>query len=105
MSNIDTILLEIVINMFKEGKCPDWETVGRTILIGKKGKSKDKAENFRSITCLSVIYTIQSALVNIRLREHIFENKIWPFEQLGTLEGTLGAKEVILFDRYIVREA
>ena len=43
--------------------------------------------------------------MNIKLREHIFENKIWPFEQLGTLEGTLGAKEAILFDRYIVREA
>ena len=105
MSNIHTILLDIVINMFKEGKCPDWETLGRTILIGKKGKSMDKAENVRPITCLSVIYKIQSALVNIKLREHIFENKIWPFEQLGTLEGTLGAKEAILFDRYIVREA
>ena len=104
MPNIHTILLEIVINMFKEGKCPDWETLGRTILIGKKGKSMDKAENFRPITCLSVIYKIQSALVNIKLREHILENKIWPFEQLGTLEGTLGAKEAILFDRYIVRE-
>ena len=59
MSNIHIILLEIVINMFKEGKCPDWETLGRTILIGKKGKSMDKAENFRPITCLSVIYKIQ----------------------------------------------
>ena len=104
MSNIHTILLYIVINMCKEGKCPDWETLGRAILIGKKGKSMDTAENFRPITCLSVICKIQSALVNIKLGEHIFENTIWPFEQLETLEGTLGENEAILFDRYIVRE-
>ena len=85
--------------MLKEGKCPEWETLGRTILIRKKGKSLNKAENFMPITCLAVIYKIQSALVNIKSREHIFKNKIWPFEQLGTLQGTLGAKEAILFDR------
>ena len=34
----------------------------------------------------------------------MFRNKIWPFEQLGTLEGTLGAKGAILFDRYIAKE-
>lgn len=62
----------------------------------------DKAENFRPVTCLSGIL---STLVNIKLREYIFQNKIWSFEELGTFEGTSGAKEAILFDRYIAREA
>ena len=29
---------------------------------------------------------------------------IWPFEQLGTMEKTLGATEAIIFDRVINRE-
>ena len=90
--------------MFEEGECPEWETLGRTVLISKKGKTLEKAEHFRPITCLSVIYKIQTAIINNVLRDHIFRNKIWPFEQLGTLEGTLGAKEAILFDRYIAKE-
>ena len=57
-----------------------------------------------SITCLSIIYKIQTSIVNTGLRSHIFSNNIWPFEQLGTMEKTLGAKEAIMFDRMINRE-
>ena len=38
------------------------------------------------------------------MSDHIFRNKIWPFEQLGTLEGTLGAREATLFDRCIAKK-
>ena len=34
----------------------------------------------------------------------LYLNKIWPFGQLGTLEGTLGANEALLFDRYTEKE-
>ena len=81
-----------------------WQTLGRTVLIGKKNKILDRPEHFRPITCLSIIYKIQAPLVNTVLRSHIFSNNIWPFEQLGTMEKTLGAKEAIIFDRVINRE-
>ena len=90
-------------NQIEEGECPEWETLGRRVLIRKKGKT-EKAEHFRPITCLSVIYKIQTAIINNIPRDHLFGNKIWPFEQLGTLEGTLGAKEATLFNRYIAEE-
>ena len=90
--------------LFEEEECPKWETLGRTVLISKKGKPLEKAEHFRPITYLSVIYKIQTAIINNILMDHIVRNKIWPFEQLGTLEGTLGEKEAILFNRYIAKE-
>ena len=102
--SIHFILIQIVTRLFEEGECREWETLGRTVLISRKGKTLEKAEHFRPITCLSVIYKIQTAIINNILRDHIFRNNIWPFEQLGTLEGTLGAKEAILFDRYIAKE-
>ena len=43
-------------------------------------------------------------MVNTVLRLHIFSNNIWPIEQLGTMEKTVGAKEAIIFDRVINRE-
>ena len=104
ITSVHHILIQIVTRMFEEGECLEWETLGRTVLISKKGKTSEKAEHFRPITCLSVIYKIRTAIINNILRDHIFRNKIWPFEQLGTLEGTLGAKEAILFDRYIAKE-
>ena len=45
-----------------------------------------------------------NSMVNTVLRSHIFSNNIQPFEQLGTMEKTLGAKEAIIFDRVINRE-
>ena len=83
------------------------------MLIGKKNKILDIPEHFRPITCLSIIYKIQTSMVNTVLRSYIFSNvlycfgqysNIWPFEQLGTKEKTLGAKEAIIFDRVINRE-
>ena len=81
-----------------------WQTLGRTVLIGRKSKILDRPEHFKHITCMSIIYKIQTSMVNTVLRSHIFSNNIWPIEQLGTMETTLRAKEAIIFDRVINRE-
>ena len=104
ITSVHNVLFQIVTRLVEKGECPWWETLGRTVLIGEKGKTLEKAEHYRPITCLSVIYKIQTAIINNILRDHIFRNKICPFEQLGTLEGTFGANEAILFDRYIAKE-
>ena len=49
-----------------------------------------KVEHFRPITCLSVIYKIQTAIINNISRDHIFRNKIWPFAR--NIRGDLGGK-------------
>ena len=104
MTSMHQLLLQIISDLLRNEQCPMWQTLGRTVLIGKKNKILDRPEHFRPITCLSIIYKIQTSLVNTVLRSHIFSNNIWPFEQLGTTEKTLGAKEAIIFDRVINRE-
>ena len=104
ITTVHYILIQLVTRLFEEGECPECGTLGRTVLISKKGKRLEKAEHLRPITCLSVICKIQTAIINNILRHHIFRNKIWLFEQLGTLEGTLMGQEAILFDRYIAKE-
>ena len=100
----DKLLLQIISDLLSNEQYPMWQTLGRTVLIGKKNKILDRPEHFRPITCLSIIYKIQTSLGNTLLRSHIFSNNIWQFEQLGTMEKTLGAKEAIIFDRVINRE-
>ena len=104
MTSMHQLLLQIISDLLRNEQCPMWQTLGRTVLIGKKNKILDRPEHFRPITCLSIIYKIQTSLVNTVLRSHIFSNNIWPFEQLGTMEKTLEAKEAIIFDRVINRE-
>ena len=58
ITSVHYILIQIVTRMFEEGECPEWETLGRTVLISEKGKTLEKTEHFRPITCLSVIYKI-----------------------------------------------
>ena len=103
MTSINKLPLQVITNLFQNSESPTWQTLGRTVLVGKKNKSSDKPGNFRPITCLSIIYKIQSSLANSALRSHLFSNNIWPFEQLGMVERTFGAKEAILFDRMINR--
>ena len=93
ITSVHYILIQIVTRFCEEGECPEWETLGRTVLISKKGKTLEKAEHFRPITtCLSVIYKIQTAIINDILRDHIFRNKIWPFEQPRNIRRDLRGK-------------
>ena len=64
ITSVHYILIQIVTRLFEEVECPECEILGRTILICKKGKTLEKAEHFRPITCLSVIYKIQTAIIN-----------------------------------------
>ena len=38
ITSVHYILIKIVTRLFEEGKCPEWETLGRTGLISKKRK-------------------------------------------------------------------
>ena len=98
------LLLQIISDLLRNEQCPMWQTLGRTVLIVKKNKILDRPEHFRPIICLSITYKTQTSMVNTVLRSHIFSDNIWPFEQLGAMEKTLGAKEAIIFDRVINRE-
>lgn len=53
---------------------------------------------------LDIIYKIQSAIVATKLLQHMRWNDVWPFEQLGSLSGTQGCKELVLVDASIAEE-
>ena len=101
MTSIHQLLLQIISDLLRNGQCPIWQILARTVLIGKKNKTLNKPEHFRPITCLSVIDKIQASMVDTVLRSHIFSNNIWPFEQVGPMEKTPGAKKAIIFDTVI----
>ena len=39
ITSVHYILIQIVTRLFEEGECPEWETLGKTVLISKKGKN------------------------------------------------------------------
>ena len=104
LTSLHEVLTKVIEECLKKGSCPEWMTLGRTVLLGKEGKDTTKVENYRPITCLLIIYKVQSSIIAQKIKEHIHANKIWPLEQLGTLSGTQGCKELILVDMTIADE-
>ena len=77
---------------------------GRTSLLPKKG-NLSKPENYRPITCLSVIYKLITSLVKNKMYKFCLENKLIADEQQGCIVGSLGCKVQLTIDGIIIKQA
>ena len=104
MTSIHQVLLQILSDLLRNGQCPMRQTLRRTALIGKKNKILDRPDISDTLHACQLFTKYKLQWLTTVLRSHISCNNTWPFEQLGTMEKTLGAKEAIIFDRVINRE-
>ena len=85
-------------------KFPKHLTIGNTYLLYKKG-DYHQPENYRPITCLSVIYKLFTSLISDKIREHCEANQLLEEEQKGCTRGALGCKQQLTIDGIILKQA
>ena len=86
------------------GSVPSWLTRGRTSLL-QKDKSKDKgASNYRTITCLSLIWKLLTVVIADQMYAHLYQQKLLPEEQKGCRKGSRGTNDLHYSDRVIIKE-
>jgi hypothetical protein len=97
ITSLHYILGEIILALIKEPECiPKWMYQGVTIMIPKKNTGL--AGDFRPITCLSNFYKLMTKVINYELRNVIEANGLLSGNQLGTVRGAQGAKELGLLN-------
>ena len=98
-------LLEAFNEILKEPhNMPRWMTEGTAYLLPKSTETRNP-KNYRPITCLPTTYKILTAILSIRIYNHLQENKILPEEQKGCRKGSRGCKDSLLISQMIVKHA
>jgi hypothetical protein len=65
-----THLATLFNELIEEGQIPDWLTTGVIILFPNL-ENTERPKNFRSITCLPVIYKTITSIISIRIKKYI----------------------------------
>ena len=77
---------------------PNWLLTGRTTLLQKCQEKGPIPENYRPITCLSVVWKLFSGILADKMILHLKEHNILAFEQKGIMPGGRGPKSQLLID-------
>ena len=104
-SSLHKITAAILNNLMVEPNItPQWLTTGRTTLVAKKKETQDPS-NYRPITCLPIIYKINTSVITSRITHHIETNNIIPPEQKGNSTNTFGTIDQLLINKMIQEDA
>ena len=105
LSCVHTTMATTIDNIMRNPEtCPTWLTTGRTTLVAKK-KETQNPSNYRPITCLPIIYKIQTSIVTSRMNHHITANNIIPAQQKGNSCNTFGTIDQLLINKMIQEDA
>ena len=98
--------LELEMNKcLQRAHVPEWMTKGSTTLI-KKDPSKGTApNNYRSITCLRMMWKILTAQIIAEIYDSLTSCGLFPDEQKECCKGTRGTAELLHIDRHILNES
>ena len=84
---------------------PDWRTKGKTTLIQKDPRKGTAPNNYRPITCITMIWKI----LTVQIREEIYysltNRGLFPGEQKGCRKGSRGTAELLYIDQHILNES
>ena len=82
---------------------PQWMARGRTILCPKDPTTANAVENFRPITCLSLMWKLFSGVLSEKIYDHLEAEQLFPEEQKGCRTGSRGTKEHLFLDEMVMR--
>ena len=81
-----------------------WLTRGRTSLL-QKDRSKDNvASNYTPMTCLLLMWKLQTGVIADQIYSHLDQEKLLPDEQKGYRKGSRGTNDLIYSDRAVIKE-
>ncbi|XP_044760812.1 uncharacterized protein LOC123318260 [Coccinella septempunctata] len=83
---------------------PKYFTQGATCMLPKTEKLSDP-KNYRPITCLPSAYKILTSTIGFKIVTHLKNNKLLAWEQNGCNKNGRGAKELLVIDNAITKQA
>ena len=78
---------------------------GRTVLLLKNPSKGNTPDNYRPITCLSVVWKLLTSIIYQKIYFHLHSNNLFPLEQKGCLCQSRGTKDQLLIDKLILCDA
>ena len=74
---------------------PDWMTKGRTTLIQKDPNKRTALNNYRSITCLPMMWKMFTAQKREKIYTSLTSRRLFPHEQMGCYKGSRDTAEIL----------
>ena len=89
----------------QDAQVPDWMTKRKTTLIQKDQSKETTPNNYRSITCLPIMWKI----LTVQIRKEIYfsrtSRRLFPEEQKECRKGFRGTAELLYIDQHILNES
>ena len=89
----------------QDAQVPDWMTKGKTTLIQKDSSKGNASNNYRPITCLSMMWKILTSHIRKKIYYSLISRGLFPNEQKGCRKGSRGTAELIYIDQHILNES
>lgn len=83
---------------------PEYFTQGTTLMTPKRG-DLTQPSNYRPITCLPSIYKLITSTIGHKIKIHLKNNHIMAWEQNGCKDEGRGAKELLIIDNLLTKQA
>ena len=88
----------------ESGYVPSWLTRGWTSLLLKDKSNDNVASNYRSITCLSLMWKLLRGVIADQIYAYLDQEKLLPEEQKGGRKGFREINALLYIDRTVIKE-
>ena len=89
---------------YRNGELPDWLTYGRTVLNQIDRTTGNAKDNYRPISCFSLMWKLFTGIISEYVYIFLGEEKILPEEQKGCKRNSGGSKDQVLLDKALLRD-
>ena len=98
--------IAIQLNEIVEGtkEIPSWMTYKRTVLCQKDPAKRNSLENFRTITCLPLMWKLLTAIISEDMYCSIKNKNLLPEEQKDCRRKSRGTKDQLLINKTILKD-
>ena len=82
----------------------EWMTHVRKVFCQKDPQKCNKADNYRPITCLTLMWKLFTGVIAEKINNFLKQEKILPEEQKGCKRGSRGTKDQLLIDETVLQD-
>ena len=93
----------ILNNELKSAFIPEWMVESCTVLDQKDPYKGNAVSNYRSIACLNLLWKLLTGILIDKLYEHIENQDLFPEEQKGCRQRSLGTKDQVPIDKTVIK--
>ena len=87
-----------------EDDLPEWITHGRTVLCQKDPQKGNRADNYRPITYLPLMWKLLTGVIAEEMYNYLEREKILPEEQKEYKRGSRATKDQLLIDKTVIKD-